>query len=135
MNAQYAAGAAARSYETEAILAADPLALVVRVFEIARVNLDRARSALVAGDCAEKGLRVQRVLRCLEVLQTSLDMEQGGAVASNLDRLYDYLRRSLTEAHLHGDAAKLDEVGRHLEELLGAWREAASRQALGASVR
>ena len=54
-------------------------------------------------------------------------MDSGGTVARDLDRLYDYLMRRVTHAHLHWDDGAFDEIGRHVGELAHAWREASLR--------
>jgi flagellar protein FliS len=77
---------------------------------------------------AAKGIAVQRVLRCLALLQASLDTERGGEVAGNLDRLYAYLQRRLSEGHRRNDDAAFAEIAAHLGELGAAWREAAARR-------
>lgn len=118
---------AALAYLEQEVLASDPLGLIARVFELASQQVVRARSAMAARDIAAKGQAVWQVSRCLSMLQCSLNMEQGGAVAANLDRIYNYLLRRLTHAHLQNDDATFAEIGRHLAELGSAWREAARR--------
>ncbi len=123
------AGNAAAAYQEQDIRTADPMTLVARVFEIALVQVARARAALASGQIAAKGVAVQRIVRCLGVLQASLDLDRGGEVAKNLDRLYDYLVRRASEGHRRNDDAAFAEVARHLGELAAAWREAAQHQA------
>jgi flagellar protein FliS len=116
---------AAQTYQTQDIETADPVGLVVRVFEEASRNLAQARAALKAEKTAAKGERIHRVCLCLGVLQSALDMKRGDEVARNLDRLYTYLQRRLTEGHLQNDDGALEEVANHLTELGAAWRQAA----------
>jgi len=52
-------------------------------------------------------------------LRDSLDLEQGGELAANLDDLYDYMLRRLSLAAANGDAAPIREVS----DLLGVIRE------------
>ena len=127
MSASSTPGHAALAYLEQDIRTADPIALVARVFEVAVVHVARARTALASRQMAAKGLSVQRVVRCLPLLQASLDTERGGEVASNMDRLYAYLLRRLSEGHRRNDDAAFAEVATHLAELGSAWREAASR--------
>lgn len=120
---------AASSYVEEDIRTADPLRLIVHTLEMAVKQAARARAALVARDLAQKGQAVGRLCACLGVLQAGLDIERGGSVAVNLDRLYTYLQYRLSEGHRRNDLAALEEISRHLEEMAAAWREAAVRQA------
>ena len=101
------------------------MTLVAKVLEIAARDAVGARAALSAGDVRAKAMRIDRVSRCIGLLRGALNMEAGQEVALNLDRLYDYLQRRLTEAHLHNDDAALEEVARHLAELHAAWRQVA----------
>jgi flagellar protein FliS len=117
---------AALSYQTQDIETADPVTLVARVFEIAARDAVGARAALAAGNARAKAMRIDRVSRCIGLLRGALNMEAGQEVSSNLDRLYDYLQRRLTEAHLRNDDAALEEIARHLAELHAAWREVAA---------
>lgn len=127
------ASQAAQAYRTQDIESADPLGLVVRVFDEAVVNLAQARAAMGANRASVKGDRIHRVCRCLDVLQSALDLERGKDVARNLDRLYAYLQRRLTEGHLRNDDAALGEVACHLHELASVWREAARRNSRAGS--
>ena len=122
------AGRAASAYLEQDIRTADPVTLVSRVFEIALLHVARARTALASRQMAAKGTAVQRVVRCLTLLEASLDVERGGEVAANMDRLYAYLMRRITEGHLRNDDAAFAEVATHLGELGAAWREAAARR-------
>ena len=54
-------------------------------------------------------------------------MERGEDVARNLDKLYAYLQRRLTDGHIRNDDEALGEVAEHLSALGSAWREAANR--------
>lgn len=125
MSEQGTARNAALNYQTQDIETADPVTLVARVFEIAARNAIGARAALAAGDPRTKAMRIDRVSRCIGLLRGALNMEAGQEVATNLDRLYDYLQRRLTEAHLRNDDEALEEIARHLAELHAAWRQVA----------
>ena len=126
---------AAAAYQEQDIRTADPVTLVARVFDIALVQVARARAALAGRQMAAKGMAVQRIVRCLSVLQASLDLERGGDAARNMDRLYAYLVRRTSEGHRRNDDAAFAEVATHLGELASAWREVARRQASAPAAR
>ena len=48
-------------------------------------------------------------------------MDAGGAIAVNLDDLYDYMHRRLVDASTENDAAPLTEVIDLMVEIKGAW--------------
>ena len=122
------AGQAARTYEKHDIETSDPVGLVVRIFELASRNLSQARAALRDGNMQRKGAYIDKVSRCLGELQASLDREKGAEVARNLDRLYNYWQRRLTEGHLRNDDQILGEIAEHLSGVTAAWREIVPRQ-------
>jgi flagellar protein FliS len=125
---QNRADLAAATYLEQDIRTSNPLALVARVLELAVQHVNRARAALAIRDLVVKGREVHDASRCVSLLQCNLDMEKGGDVARNMDRLYAYLLRRLTDGHLRNDDGAFQEVARHLTELAGAWREVSSRK-------
>ncbi len=83
-----------------------------------------ARGALARGDVATKCSAISKAVRILEEgLSTALDREEGGALASNLDALYDYSLRRLIQANARNDDAMLEEVARLIEPVAQGWNE------------
>ncbi len=115
------------NYLEQEIRSEDPLALTARVYRMACAEVTRARNALRTDNIAAKGAAVHKASRCLALLQSWLDLDRGGEVAANLDRLYGYFQRRLTEGHLDNNDAAFSEVQGHLEELGSAWQTVAGR--------
>jgi flagellar secretion chaperone FliS len=65
-------------------------------------------------------LRAQAVIT---ELRANLDPGAGGEIAANLDRLYDYHLRRLTQSNLRKDEAPLIEVEQLVHTLRDAWAE------------
>ncbi len=123
----------ASAYLEQEIMSEGPVARIARVYDMARHEVTRARASLTAGDLASKGRAVTRACRCIALLQSSIDREQGEEVGANLDRLYTYLLARLSEAHVNNDGEKFDEVAGHLAELGAAWRDASKTADLPAA--
>ncbi|QLF92467.1 flagellar export chaperone FliS [Pseudomonas sp. ABC1] len=81
----------------------------------------QARQAQQQGDAAVRGLAVGSTLDILSVLQASLDKELGGAIAENLDVLYDYMIRRLGGVAVETSQGSLNEVLELLVQIRDAW--------------
>ena len=83
----------------------------------------QARGALQAGRIEDKGRAIGRAVRIVEEgLRAGLNLRDGGEIATNLERLYGYVTRRLTEANLHNDAAALEECAQLIEPVRAAWQ-------------
>jgi flagellar protein FliS len=114
-------------YQRVNISTADPLRIVIMLYEGAIKNLNQALRLLDA-NVAEAGARIGRALEIIHYLHNALDHEKGGDIAANLQRLYDYLRDILNEANIRHDHAKIREAIALLQTLLEGWRGILSGQ-------
>jgi flagellar protein FliS len=90
----------------------------------------QARGALAAGRIEDKARAIARAARIVEEgLRAALNLEQGGAIAANLNELYAYVALRLTTANLHNDAAALSECEQLLEPVRSAWQAIAPNAA------
>ncbi|HBJ29018.1 MAG: flagellar export chaperone FliS [Cobetia sp.] len=120
------ANAYARVGVESGVLSASPHQLIVMLFEGADRALAAARLQMEAGDVAAKGQSLAKATSIVtEGLRACLDHEQGNEVATNLDRMYDYIARLIMQANLGNSPEKLDEARRLLNELGDAWRQIA----------
>lgn len=104
---------------------ASPHKLISMLFEGALLSVAAARSHMLrkdVKDIAAKGAAISRAIGIIdEGLKVSLDDKVGGELAQNLKALYEYMCQRLLEANLQNDVEKLNEVGRLLSGLKGAW--------------
>ncbi len=100
---------------------ADSHQLIVMLFDGALERISIAKGAVIRNDIEEKGHKISRVIAIVDGLRASLDKEQGGEIAENLDNLYDYMQRRLFEANLNNDLGILNEVADLLIEVRSAW--------------
>ncbi len=103
---------------------ATPHNLVDMLFEGLLVAVGAARAALQRGDIKSKCQQIVIAVRILEEgLKCALNLEQGGELAANLDRLYGYCVLRLTQANARNDDVALAEVARLIEPLAKSWKQ------------
>ena len=111
----------ARSYAQTSVIAATPLQLVAMLYDGAVLAAGAAHEALVRRDIPARRTAVNKLLGIVAELQNSLDLERGGAMAAELDRIYDYVVRQVMEAVSTQTAAPMADAHRILQTLRGAW--------------
>jgi flagellar secretion chaperone FliS len=119
-------------FETQA-QTANPGELVVMLYKGAARFLASAIEGIEARDnqtASNKLLLAQAIIT--ELIET-LDMKQGGELAQNLGRIYEYMNFRLTDANMRKDAEPAREIERLLRELLPAWEQAAKETAAAAA--
>jgi flagellar protein FliS len=116
------ADAYARVGVESGILAASPHQRIVMLFDSYQTSIRVARLHLQAGHIAEKGIAITKAINIVNKgLRASLNFEEGGEIASQLDDLYDYIVRLLLRANLHNDETALTTAGDLLENIAAAW--------------
>lgn len=100
---------------------ASPHRLIQMLFEGALERIAQAKGAMQQNQIARKGELIGKAINIVGGLQGSLNDKDGGALAANLEDLYDYIIRRLTQANFTNDASILDECGRLLAEIKSAW--------------
>jgi flagellar protein FliS len=124
----HAAQAYARIGVETGVAAASPHRLVLMLYDGVLDSIAQATHHLAAGRIADKGSAISKAISIVESgLRNSLDREKGGAIASQLDALYDYATRRLLEAGATNDAGRLAEVHALLSDIRGAWQAVADR--------
>ena len=112
---------AAKSYSSlkvhSGVADASPHRLIQMLFEGALERIAQAKGAMLQNQIARKGELIGKAVNIVGGLQGSLNDKEGGQLAANLDDLYDYVIRRLTEANFHNDPERLDECGRLLSEI------------------
>jgi flagellar protein FliS len=114
------------AYRQQSILTATPGQLVVMLYDGCLRFLHQASFALREGNAVQAGARLSRAEAIISELTDTLDLEQGGVVASRLQGIYVFCSRHLREARAAGDAEMIDKVGELLSELREAWAQIAS---------
>ena len=81
----------------------------------------RIRDNLPLADVVAKGQAIGKAVRLIGHLNESLDMDRGGAVATNLRNLYLYMLERLTEANISNDPQQVREVADLVRQIKDGW--------------
>ncbi|EKM95595.1 flagellar protein FliS [Stutzerimonas degradans] len=117
--------AAMRQYQQVGVKAqvteADPHRLIQMLMQGGLDRIAQARGAMEREAYGEKGVLIGKAINIIGGLRDVLDKEAGGELATNLERLYEYITMRLFEASRHNDVSKLDEVAKLLSEIKSGW--------------
>src|SRR5579871_6648781 len=100
----------AERYRQSQVDTASPTQLVIMLYDGAIRFLSLARQKMGAGDLEARHRSLLNAQRIITELLSSLDMQQGGDVAVNLQRLYTFMLRQLVEANRYDRPQPIDTV-------------------------
>lgn len=109
------------AYRQTEVQSRTPLELVVMLYDGALRFLAVAHDAVVRRDIPARRDAIAKVLAIVSELQSTLDLERGGVVATDLDGLYTYITTRVMDATAKNDTAPLEDARRLLETLRNAW--------------
>jgi flagellar protein FliS len=109
--------------------AADPHRLVVMLMDGALERIAAASGLMKHGGGVEKAQLLNRAVAIIDELRNSLNVKAGGAIATNLDSLYEYMCQRIMQANASNKPEWLDEVSRLLSEIRSAWLQLPQIQA------
>jgi len=109
------------AYLESRIRSADPIELIAILYEYAILSVREARASLAKKDIAERSRKISKAVAIIGELDSSLNHSAGGQIATNLARLYQYIRERLTAANIKKEDAPLAEVESLLNTLAEAW--------------
>ena len=103
---------------------ASPAKLILMLYDGSVRYLNRAIGSLEMGNRESFAADVVNAQKIITELMSSLDPSKNQEVATNLERIYEYMVRQLGLALVKGDSARAIEVKRLLENLREGWQEA-----------
>jgi flagellar protein FliS len=115
-------GGYTQAYQKVAVNTVDQRKLIVMLYDGAIKFLGQATENLNAGQHFEAHSNMIRGKSIIAELLASLNMEHGGDIAKNLQRLYAFMFNELIEANLHKDGERVNGVIHLLKELRVAWK-------------
>ncbi len=114
-------------YREMEIRTATPEMIVVKLYEGAIRFVRQAKRAQESGKVPARASAIAKALAIVNELQQSLNLDQGGEIASNLDALYFFVTDRLLEANVRGSLQPLADAEDILVTLNEAWVEIAQR--------
>lgn len=109
-------------YQKAAVSTLDQKKMIVLLYDGAIKFLSIAANKMNGGDAYEAHTNLIRGKSIVAELLASLDMDAGGEIALNLQRLYAYMFNTLIDANLQRDVTRIQEVIELLKELREAWK-------------
>ena len=101
---------------------ADPHQLVLMLIDGFMDELARIEGHLEAGNLERKASSIAKCMDILGGLDTALDLENGGPIAQELHRLYEFCGQQLFEISLKNDPSGLDVIRRIMSNLREGWQ-------------
>jgi flagellar secretion chaperone FliS len=114
------------AYKEQSILTATPGQLVVMLYDGALRFLFQAAYAMRDGKHLDADARLTRAEAIIDELLTTLDLEQGGEIASRLQGIYVFCNRHLIEARVQRDPSMVEKVSELMGELRESWAQVAA---------
>jgi len=115
------------TYRVNQIQMASKEQLLIITYDIGIRACNSAEKAIDVGDVEQINSNLQRAQAVIRELMVTLNVEQGGAVAESLMKLYDYMYYQLVDANVRKEAAPVVMVRQMLEELKNTWVQAITK--------
>jgi len=112
---------------TDAIENLTPHNVITLLLDGALERVDKAISRLSDGDIEEAALLVKKTIAIVSGLRESLNFENGGDIAQNLDVLYEYIVTNLNAIGDNDPLTVLKEVRNLLNEVHMGWSGIATK--------
>lgn len=109
-------------YRQTQVSTVDKGRLIVLLYEGAIKFLRDAVSAQERGDIPAKANFINRALDIISELSQSLNMQDGGDIATNLKRIYVFWTDHLLKAKVSRDVKPMEDVIEMMSSLIEAWQ-------------
>ncbi len=86
-------------------------------------TINKAEVQIQKNDIEGKAKSLIKASNIIMGLQTSLDIENGGEIAKNLNELYTYISRRVFEIDLQNDVKIISEVRDLINSIRDAWKQ------------
>jgi len=120
-----------QQYKEMHVNTASPAQLVIMLYDGAIAALKMAIEHIESKDYEAKQKQLNRVQDIIFELMNSLNLQEGGEIAGNLQKLYIYMNKRIMEANINLDTKILEEVTGLLDGINNSWKQIAKQQAAG----
>ncbi len=111
-----------QAYQKAAVSTLDQRKMIIMLYDGAIKFLTIAMEKLAKKDMYAAHINMVRGKSIIAELLASLNMEEGGDIAMNLQRLYAYMFGQLIDANLEKDSKRIATVIDMLKELRSGWQ-------------
>ena len=111
-----------QAYQKAAVSTLDQRKMIIMLYDGAIKFLTMAMEKLAKKDMYAAHINMVRGKSIIAELLASLNMEEGGDIAMNLQRLYAYMFGQLIDANLEKDSKRIATVIDMLKELRSGWQ-------------
>ncbi|MGS2716849.1 flagellar export chaperone FliS [Eionea flava] len=98
-----------------------PYQVITLLLDGALERIDQAINRISDGDIDEAAIMVQKAIGIVGGLRDSLNLDEGGDIAGNLDALYEYIVNRLESIDNTSPLKTLEEVKNLLQEIYTGW--------------
>ncbi len=109
---------------------ASAIELVIMLYDILARDLHAAIEAMEAGNVELRSAKVKHGFLALQQLEGTLNVDEGGDLATQMSRFYSMLRSQMMKAQIDQDGGILRELVQLLFTVREAWAELNSRLAV-----
>jgi flagellar secretion chaperone FliS len=111
-------------YQANQIATASKEQILILLYDGAIRFSRQAISAINDNDMAAKGKYIGKTMAIIAEFAGSLNHEIGGAISEELDALYTYMLKELSQANVTNESGKIEVVITLLKDLRETWVEA-----------
>jgi flagellar secretion chaperone FliS len=115
----------AQAYANAQIQTASSVQVIVLLYDGAISSMKLAQEGMSTSNYLDKARFLDRALRVIGELSATLNMEEGGSIAKDLRRMYEYILFELTQANLRNEPRRLEGPIRCLSVMREAWQDLA----------
>jgi flagellar protein FliS len=124
----------ADAYLSQRVLGASPEQQAALIMEAGQLHLGKAIQALNRNDSSAATNSFIRVAEVIKEANLRLNLEDGGELAGNLERLYDWWMKQIMLASRTKDTNQLAAVARSMGEIRQTWEQLHEKKAGAARI-